>query len=303
MSSTRPLAPDFVIIGAMKCATSTLHEQLAEQPGFFMSRPKEPNFFSDDDVFARGMDWYQGLFAEAPPGTLRGESSTHYTKLPRHPDALPRLAEALGPRRFVYVMRHPIDRLVSHYIHEWTQRVMEGPIDEAVERHPELVDYGCYAMQLRPWLERFGREAVLPVFFERLAEAPEAELRRVARFVGSAEEVHFRDGLGAQNVSRDRLRRSPLREALMQLPGATSLRRALVPRRVRDRIKARWQMRERPELSPETRAALEGRFDEDLAELGGWLRTPLRCQDFVARVGSRSLDWYPRQSPGEQSDR
>jgi hypothetical protein len=287
-------APDFIVIGAMKCATSTLHEQLAAQPGFFMSRPKEPNFFSDDDVYARGMDWYQGLFAEAPPGTLCGESSTHYTKLPTHPDALPRLAEALGPRRFVYVMRHPIDRLVSHYIHEWTQRSIELPIDEAVQRHPELVDYGCYAMQLRPWFERFGREAVLPVFFERLAAAPDAELLRVARFVGSEETVRFQPDLGAQNVSRDRLRKSPLRDALMHLPGATALRRALVPRRVRDRIKERWQMRDRPELSATPRAAVTQRFDEDLAALGSWLGTPLDCASFTETVRARTLDWYPR---------
>jgi len=294
MSAPRPPAPDFVVIGAMKCATSTLHEQLAAQPGFFMSRPKEPNFFSDDDVWARGMDWYQGLFADAPPGALRGESSTHYTKLPTHPDALPRLAEALGPRRFVYVMRHPVDRLVSHYIHEWTQRTIEVPMDEAVHRHPELVDYGCYAMQLRPWFERFGREAVLPVFFERLAEEPDAELLRVARFLGSHEAVRFQSGLGAQNVSRDRLRKSPLRDALLRLPGATTLRRTLVPRALRDRIKARWQMRDRPELSAPTRSALERRFDEDLAELGSWLGTPLRCEGFAETVRGRALDWYPR---------
>ena len=64
--------PDFMIIGAMKSATSTLHEQLAANPGFFMSRPKEPNFFSDDAVWARGLDWYSALFASAPPMSQSG---------------------------------------------------------------------------------------------------------------------------------------------------------------------------------------------------------------------------------------
>jgi hypothetical protein len=77
--------PNFIIIGAMKCATSTLHEQLARQPGFFMSQPKEPNFFSDDSAYARGEDWYLGLFAGTRPGDICGESSTHYTKLPTYP--------------------------------------------------------------------------------------------------------------------------------------------------------------------------------------------------------------------------
>ena len=54
--------PDFIVIGAMKSATTTLHEQLARQPGVFMSRPKEPNFFSDDAIYARGWGWYSSLF-------------------------------------------------------------------------------------------------------------------------------------------------------------------------------------------------------------------------------------------------
>ena len=57
--------PDFIIIGAMKCGTSSLHEQLALRPGIFMSRPKEPNFFSDGSNFERGLDWYGALFSEA----------------------------------------------------------------------------------------------------------------------------------------------------------------------------------------------------------------------------------------------
>lgn len=64
--------PDFIIIGAMKCATSTLHDQLARQPGLFMSTPKEPNFFSDDEQWGRGLDWYGSLFEAVPGDTLCG---------------------------------------------------------------------------------------------------------------------------------------------------------------------------------------------------------------------------------------
>ncbi len=77
--------PDFIIIGAMKSATTTLHGLLASQPGVFMSTPKEPCFFSDDEVWARGVGWYASLFEAAPAGALLGESSTHYTKLPTYP--------------------------------------------------------------------------------------------------------------------------------------------------------------------------------------------------------------------------
>src|SRR5580704_13557650 len=103
--------PDFIVIGAMKSATTTLHEQLARQPGIFMSRPKEPNFFSDDEVYERGLPWYLSIFQGAGESALCGESSTHYTKLPAHPRTVERMARALPRVRVVYVMRHPIDRL------------------------------------------------------------------------------------------------------------------------------------------------------------------------------------------------
>ena len=104
--------PSFVIIGAMKCATTTLAEQLGAQPGVFISDPKEPNFFSDDAVFRRGMNWYASLFDSAESGAMLGEASTHYTKLPTHPKACERMLAALPDAKLIYVMRHPVDRIL-----------------------------------------------------------------------------------------------------------------------------------------------------------------------------------------------
>lgn len=282
--------PDFVIIGAMKSATSTLHVQLAAQPGFCMSEPKEPNFFSDADQWAKGMDYYQGLFAAAAPDDLCGESSTHYTKLPDLPDALPRIARHLPQARFIYVMRHPIDRLVSHYVHGWTERTVEGPIDQAAARYPELIDYGRYAMQITPWLERFGPDAVLPVFFERLLAHPQTELERVCRFLGYAGQPLWQHGTH-DNASDQRLRKSPLRDAVVNNPIVTLVRRGLVPQSVRNRVKTLWQMREKPVLGDAEKARLSAIFDEDLAALGALLGADLNCANFVSSVRDNALEW------------
>ena len=171
--------PDFIVIGAMKSATTTLHEQLARQSGLFMSRPKEPNFFSDDENYARGIEWYASFFAGAGDHLLLGESSTHYTKLPTHPHTVERMVRALPRVKLIYVMRHPIDRLTSHYLHEVTVGRISVGLEEAVERHPELVDYGRYSMQLEPYLRVYGPESILPVFFDRLVDQPDLELERL----------------------------------------------------------------------------------------------------------------------------
>lgn len=275
----------------MKCATSTLHRQLAAQTGIFMSELKEPNFFSDDDVYARGMEWYTSLFEEAAVSDLAGESSTHYTKLPIHSRAVERMAEAIPAPKLVYVMRHPVERLISHYIHDWSEGKISCGIDAAINQHPELVEYGRYAYQLEPYLERFGGAAVLPVFLARLKVAPQTELERICRFIGFGETPIWQDDLESQNVSLDRVRRFPLYGALVESRLATWLRRGLVPKSVRNLVRSRLQMRRRPELSNERRAEVEAVFNEDLRELGQRLDIGLNCTNFNKVAAPHSLKW------------
>ncbi len=282
--------PDFVIIGAMKAATTTLHEQLAHQPGLVMSDPKEPCFFSDDEVFARGTDWYRGLFAGAGPADLCGESSTHYTKRPDHPRTVERMRALLPDVRLVYVMRQPLDRLVSHYIHLWTERTVSVPVDEAVDRHPELVDYGRYAYQLEPYLDVFGPDRVLPVSFARLRRHPRASLEEVARFVGYGGEVRWRDDADVTNASLERLRTSRVRDGLRESPVFPLVRR-LTPQPLVDALHRRLRMPERPVLGAEVAARLEALYDADLAVVGSWLGTDLSCARFDAATADRPAAW------------
>lgn len=286
-----PRLPDFIIIGAMKSATSTLQQQLARQPGIFMSDPKEPNFFSDDPQFRKGLAWYSALFAQASPDDLTGEASTHYTKLPTYPQSLQRMHELVPGARLVYVMRHPIERLVSHYIHEWSMGNIDCGIDEAVRKCPEMIAYGKYAMQLDPFFAAYGRKAVLPVFFDRLTCAPQAELERVCRHVGYQGVPVWAHDAEPSNVSSKRLRRFPLYGIVVQSPLATKLRRALIPKSWRDRVKAGLTMQNRPVLSRQLEIELEREFDQDLARLGEWLGQPLTCRNFKAVTSAAPLDW------------
>lgn len=288
-----PRLPDFFVIGAMKCATTTLHEQLARQPGIAMSRPKEPNFFSDDPVYDRGLDWYRALFADAPGGALCGESSTHYTKLPTYPRTVERLARAIPRPRLIYAMRHPIDRLVSHYVHEVTTGRISVGIDEAIRRHPELVDYGRYGMQLRPYVEAFRADAILPVSFARLARRPQDELERICRFLGAPGEPRWDHTLGPLNAGRDRLRPSAVREALVRAPVLTPIRRSILPRSWSESIKGLWRARiDPPRPSPATLRHLRAAFDEDFAALGAWFGFRLDCDGFA----DAAFDVWPERS-------
>ena len=142
--------PNLVVIGGLKCGTTSLHHYLNLHPQIAMSRPKELNFFVDELNWELGPDWYASHFSA--DAAVRGESSPHYTNRPRFEGVAGRMHGLLGEARVAYVVRYPIDRLLSHYLHNVggaevarvpvkTQRPVELG-DEVVEllgpRHPDL---------------------------------------------------------------------------------------------------------------------------------------------------------------------
>jgi hypothetical protein len=278
-----PKKPDFITIGAMKCGTSTLHDQLNRHASLYMTDPKEPNFFSDDDVYKQGTEWYYSLFDDALGNQLKGESSTHYTKLPTYQHTVERMAELCPDVKCIYLMRNPVDRLVSHYIHEWTQKEISCDIDKAISSRSELVDYGRYFFQLNPFLDVFGKSAVLPVFLERMSRKPQTQLMEIFDFLGVKEHPIWDNGLQS-NVSSERLRESRWRDMLLDNSVARAMRRKLVPKSIRTAVKLLWTVKERPVLGDDTRKHVEGIFDEDLSRLGEMLGFDLRCADFAQIV-------------------
>ena len=294
--------PNFIIIGAMKSATSTLHQQLKKQPGFFMSEEKEPNFFSNDEIYANGLDWYSSLFADAAPGDLCGESSTHYTKLPTYPHTVARMRAALPHVKLIYMIRHPIDRLISHYLHEQLEWRMQLPIEEAVNKHPELISYSCYSMQLEPFRDTYGPDNILLIFFERFVRQGQEELERVCEFLGSQRQPRWVESLEATNVSNQRLRRSPLLDAIVDQPVLAAVRKRFVPKSWRDRVKQLWQIKQRPQLSDSTVERLEEIFDADLSRLGRLLNIELSCQRFDEVARSTTPIWTKTSEPLVKND-
>jgi hypothetical protein len=165
--------PDFVVIGAMKAGTTSLHEWLDAQPEVWGVPVKEPHFFSQDGVWERGVDWYRDLFADAPPGALAGESSTSYAD-PEYIDrVVERMRTLLPDARLIYVVRHPIDRLRSDYVHSVGEARQVLPLREAVlEPDCGHVVRSMYDRCIGPYRAAFSRDQLLVVTFEDLVRAP-----------------------------------------------------------------------------------------------------------------------------------
>ncbi len=252
-----------------------------------MTEPKEPNFFSDDSQYERGMGWYQNLFKEASTGDLCGESSTHYTKLPTYLKSAERLHQAYPNVKLIYMVRHPVDRLVSQYIHEWSENKIKVPINQAVDAHPELISYSLYAKQLVPYLERFGRENILPIFFEQYQSDPQSVIQEVFDFIGYKGELSIEKQAKHENKSDLRMRKSSFRDFFVESSLLKAIRRNFVPKSIREWVKSFWRMKERPKLSNEVEKKLILCFDQDLRKFSEILGREINCQNFKKQALSK----------------
>ncbi len=244
-SSTSPAAagrlPDFVIIGGMKCGSTTLFEYLCRHPDVFMCTPKEPGYFSRDHVMARGEAWYRSLFAGAKKNQIVGEASTCYTRWPHFGDVASRLHAAIPDARLVYIMRHPVERAYSHYAHVFQEHHLLGkPFDltfeQTLESSNECIDSSMYLMQIEQYLRFFPREKMHFVTLDDLTDDPSQVLNGLQSFLELTPKDLLADGpLVANKGDGTKFARVRLMQKLKKLRQAPGVKQMLdvVPSRFR----------------------------------------------------------------------
>ena len=172
---------NFLIIGAARSATTSLSNILSKHPEVCFSQPKEPQFFSDPEWKTK-LDNYNLLFKNE--AKLYGEGSTNYSKFPSfnkniHDD----IFEYNPDIKLIYIMRHPIDRIISHYKFACERGYAEHDIDKDVLLNPIYIDSSKYYSQITPYLERFKHSNIKLIFFEDYIKDPKRILEDVFKFL------------------------------------------------------------------------------------------------------------------------
>jgi hypothetical protein len=177
--------PDWLVIGAMKAGTTTVHEWLTAQPECFAPPTKETNFFAKEDVWANGVDWYRNLFAAAPPDALKGESSPLYTLPSKTENAARRIHDLIPAVRLIYLVREPLERIRSQFEHNVSNGRERRSLATALSVPDNAyVGRSLYHACLSPYIERFPADQICVV---SLGGTPGAEAdcwHRVLRHVG-----------------------------------------------------------------------------------------------------------------------
>jgi hypothetical protein len=176
--------PNLVIIGAMKSGTTSLHRYLSLHPDIEMSREKELNFFIAERNWSKGLEWYVSRFSRG--ARIRGEASPNYAMDPLFAGVPERMHQTIPDAKLIYVVRDPIERLISHYIHLYAEGTENRPAEEALlaESPNWYVDVSSYHRQIQRYLSLFPRQNLHIISAEDLMRRRGDTLRGVFEFLG-----------------------------------------------------------------------------------------------------------------------
>jgi len=288
------------IIGAAKAGTTTLFDALAAHPEIYASAVKETGFFSHDERFGRGLNWYESTFFAGAPGTsLRLEASPAY--LTWSEKVAPRLYESYGrhPISLVAILRDPVERAYSHYCHRVrlgheTLSFAEALAQEEERLRAHWADLqqtgngkygyfraGCYATRLKPFLSCFDRRQICVLLHEDLRrERFAATMRKLADVLQVDPSVALRPGrLNAP--SRERFPGVTRAYWALKRTRLKPLYRGFVPRSARRAIlDALFAPSAKPSLDSDLERQLRLRYADEIRE----------CQDLIDRDLSQ---WLP----------
>lgn len=231
--STQQVKLDFLVLGAQKAGTTSLHDMLSRHPDIALPLSKETHFFSHPDRAERGLSWYHDQFRPGAESKLTGEIDPEYLYSPAAPEAIRALTSA---RKFVVILRNPLDRAFSQYQMSLQRGYEDLAFDIALARETERLagdqpefagdhwSYAArshYANQIRRYREAFPDGEFL---FLRSDSLSGSGYEHICNFLGSPPVCSTADAEVRSNSAhapRSRL----LRDLLFAPRGKSTLRR------------------------------------------------------------------------------
>ncbi len=240
---------DFLIIGAMKAGTTSVHKYLCEHPDLYLPPEKEAPFFSDEECYARGWEAFFGdYFRDAPPGRRLGKVTPTYMMNPAVPERIRSLCPDV---RMIAILRDPIERAYSHYhmavrigkeSRTFEDAAREQCQDACLKRAWAEADYwgnvivfGEYGRILKRFYELFPAEQLHVLYMDRLSAAPAQFMAEVLDFIG-VEQIDMKN-LGKRYHESRTSGLMPLLAKVALNPRISRLGRMVLPERVRRRLR------------------------------------------------------------------
>ncbi len=271
--------PTFFIIGAAQAGTTRLYHCLDQHPQIQMSAVKEPHFFAATENGIPSppgrigsLEEYEQLFD--PSFNARGEASQSYTNFPRRKGVPERIEELMPDAKFLYLVRDPIARTVSHY-RNWIaagkeRRSLRDVLSDPFFPYSYLTCHSLYARQLELYLRRFPEEQIMVIDQADLLADRQSMLREIFAFLAVDDSFACRQLDAEPRTCRNRS--TPLPSQRQAMGNIATPRRPWMPVRIRQyaRLPSGRVLRSPakiPMLDDESRAQLEALYVGEVERL------------------------------------
>jgi hypothetical protein len=267
---------DFMLIGAQKCGTTSLAAQLADHPDICFCEVKEPGYFHQTVDWRAGLEAYHNLY-QPHNGQLCGEASTMYTFSPEYTDTHVRLHAYNPDLKLIYMMRQPVERIVSHYTHNFVRQIDTNPPEVAITKDPAYINRSLYSMQIRPFIEKFGSDKVMLVLFEDYVADQVGTLKKIASFLNIEPTIFEQSDTTPKHKSTGNYYLKS--EGLRMFTKSALFRRIrpFVPAGIRQPIRRRFSQKinEKPEFSAGLKQNIWEMVEDDVSALENLLNRRL----------------------------
>lgn len=284
--------PSFILIGAIKAATTWLTWQLKQSEGVFLPKD-EPHYFSRE--YHRGLDWYRNLFEPARSEQVVGEKTADYLA---NPLAAERIAELLPDARLLVQLRNPVDRAYSDYCMLFRRGTVGSNIEDYLDprraQFRRFLENGLYHAHLVRWRGLFPRKQLAIFLFEDVVAQPESMMIKAAQHIGIADGIVPWQMSARINDSHAPMLPLGMRKILAPVKGIASPLRGM---RLFEAARAKVARPiVYPPLSEDLRRRLEEYYASDVGSLSKmirrnlnhWLQPPdPRCDGAASHLGGQ----------------
>lgn len=275
--------PNFLIIGAPQCATTSLWDIFCQHPDIYMSKIKEPAFFSNDEVFSLGLEWYQSIFEDVKGKLAIGEATSHYCNIESYPKTPERIAKYVPNVKLIFSVRHPLERMESAWLQCLsTSHPMPREFNKAVREYRTIVENSHYWTNLNAYRRYFSDEQILLIFFEDFKENPQKVLETCYRFLRVNVNVNSQDVERPRNTKVGKYMKRRSYVLFNKLPVSDYIKK-LIPRQMKTSLKnlGMVPLPPRPTWDEQTRNWALEQVREEAKAILNYGRKPMGYWDLI----------------------
>lgn len=275
-----------LIIGSMKSGTTSLFNYLSQHPQIAGAKRKEPNFFSYDERWNKGFDWYLEEWEDWNPQhhKIALEATINYTKFPIYPNAAARIYQLkdIANFKFVYVIRNPLERIESQYTYQLSRYAYELETSDRnhtveilpqnnknIEINEEILETSKYAKQLNEYCKLFPENNILIINFDDFKNDTLSVLKKICKFFCVNENYEFKDIEVKHNSTSDRIINDPVWHFLRKIKTLRQLINGTLTRSQKDQLHSLLgtKVKRNFQLNQEQKDFILNELKEDLLQL------------------------------------